>query len=99
MLQWINTTFPLGLSRDSESSKPGHPTRKCQFLIDRIKQSYERKVSHGAFEAVAGLERYIILNAIDRLWQEHLYAMEACAKEFICAVTAKRPWLSLGRGL
>jgi preprotein translocase subunit SecA len=25
---------------------------------------------------VAGLERYIILNAIDRLWQEHLYAMD-----------------------
>ena len=27
--------------------------------------------------AVKGLERYIILNAIDRLWQEHLYAMDA----------------------
>jgi preprotein translocase subunit SecA len=26
---------------------------------------------------VKGLERYIILNAIDRLWQEHLYAMDA----------------------
>ena len=25
---------------------------------------------------MAGLERYIILNAIDRLWQEHLYAMD-----------------------
>src|SRR5439155_4690286 len=27
--------------------------------------------------AVKSLERYIILNAIDRLWQEHLYAMDA----------------------
>jgi preprotein translocase subunit SecA len=26
---------------------------------------------------VKSLERYIILNAIDRLWQEHLYAMDA----------------------
>ncbi|NJK92494.1 MAG: hypothetical protein HC904_12075 [Blastochloris sp.] len=25
---------------------------------------------------MASLERYIILNAIDRLWQEHLYAMD-----------------------
>ncbi len=24
-----------------------------------------------------GLERYIVLNAVDRLWQEHLYAMDA----------------------
>ncbi|MBV8142374.1 MAG: SEC-C domain-containing protein, partial [Verrucomicrobia bacterium] len=48
----------------------------AQFLVDRITQSYERKVSHEESEAVAGLERYIILNAIDRLWQEHLYAMD-----------------------
>jgi len=26
---------------------------------------------------VKSLERYIILNAIDRLWQEHLYGMDA----------------------
>jgi len=26
---------------------------------------------------VKSLERYIVLNAIDRLWQEHLYAMDA----------------------
>ena len=25
---------------------------------------------------MTGLERYILLNAIDRLWQEHLYAMD-----------------------
>ena len=27
--------------------------------------------------AVKNLERYIIMNAIDRLWQEHLYAMDS----------------------
>ena len=26
---------------------------------------------------MTSLERYIVLNAIDRLWQEHLYAMDA----------------------
>jgi preprotein translocase subunit SecA len=52
------------------------PEENTKFLIERIKQSYERKVSHEESEAVAGLERYIILNAIDRLWQEHLYAMD-----------------------
>ena len=38
---------------------------------------YERKSSHEEPTAVKSLERYIILNAIDRLWQEHLYAMDA----------------------
>jgi preprotein translocase subunit SecA len=76
MLQWINTTFPLGLSRNSAEFDTRTPDENAKFLVNRIKQSYERKVSHEESEAVAGLERYIILNAIDRLWQEHLYAMD-----------------------
>jgi preprotein translocase subunit SecA len=76
MLQWVNTTFPLGLSRNSAQFDTRTPEENSQFLVDRIKQSYQRKVSHEETEAVAGLERYVILNAIDRLWQEHLYAMD-----------------------
>jgi preprotein translocase subunit SecA len=76
MLQWINTTFPLGLSRNSAEFDTRTADENAKFLVNRIKQSYERKVSHEESEAVAGLERYIILNAIDRLWQEHLYAMD-----------------------
>ena len=76
LLQWVNTTFPLGLSSSSAQFDTRTPEENTKFLIDRIKQSYERKVSHEESEAVAGLERYIILNAIDRLWQEHLYAMD-----------------------
>ena len=76
LLQWVNTTFPLGLSRSSAQFDTRAPEANSQFLVDRIKQSYQRKVSHEETEAVAGLERYIILNAIDRLWQEHLYAMD-----------------------
>jgi preprotein translocase subunit SecA len=76
MVQWVNTTFPLGLSRNSAEFDTRTPEENSQFLVDRIKQSYQRKVSHEESEAVAGLERYVILNAIDRLWQEHLYAMD-----------------------
>src|SRR6516225_2142893 len=76
LLQWVNTTFPLGLTRASAKFDTRSATENAQYLIDRIKQSYQQKVSHEESEAVAGLERYIILNAIDRLWQEHLYAMD-----------------------
>ena len=51
--------------------------RTAQFLIEKIKDSYELKSTHEEPTAVKSLERYIILNAIDRLWQEHLYAMDA----------------------
>jgi preprotein translocase subunit SecA len=76
LLQWVNTTFPLGLTSGSAQFDTRTPEENGKFLVDRIKQSYERKVHHEESEAVAGLERYIILNAIDRLWQEHLYAMD-----------------------
>src|ERR1700730_5859863 len=76
VLQWVNTTFPLGLNQTSAQFETRAAEENSQFLVDRIKQSYQQKVSHEESDAVAGLERYIILNAIDRLWQEHLYAMD-----------------------
>src|ERR1700730_7305747 len=76
LLLWVNATFPLGLPGASAKFDNRSTEETAQFLVDRIKQSYQQKVSHEESEAVAGLERYIILNAIDRLWQEHLYAMD-----------------------
>jgi preprotein translocase subunit SecA len=77
LLQWINTTFPLGLTMEKAGFDKMTIEEASNFLIDKIKTSYEFKVSHEETTAVRGLERYIILNAIDRLWQEHLYAMDS----------------------
>ncbi|CAN5527738.1 preprotein translocase subunit SecA [soil metagenome] len=76
LLNWINTTFPLGLS----AAKAGVDTRGVeengQWLVGVIKDAYDKKASMEHAEALRGLERYVILNAVDRLWQEHLYAMD-----------------------
>jgi preprotein translocase subunit SecA len=77
LLNWVNVTFPLGLSKDKAQFETRSVDENAQFLIGKIKESYERKSSHEEPSAVKSLERYIILNAIDRLWQEHLYAMDA----------------------
>jgi preprotein translocase subunit SecA len=77
LLQWVNTTFPLGLNKDRAQFETRDPEANAQFLIEKIKDAYQRKSSHEEPTAVKSLERYIILNAIDRLWQEHLYAMDA----------------------
>jgi preprotein translocase subunit SecA len=42
-----------------------------------IRDAYELKISFERPEALASIERYTILAAIDRLWQEHLYAMDS----------------------
>jgi preprotein translocase subunit SecA len=77
LLNWVNVTFPLGLNKDKAQFETRTVDENAQFLIGKIKESYERKSSHEEPTAVKSLERYIILNAIDRLWQEHLYAMDA----------------------
>ncbi len=77
LLNWVNVTFPLGLTRERAQFETRTVEENAQFLIGKIKDAYERKSSHEEPTAVKSLERYIILNAIDRLWQEHLYAMDA----------------------
>jgi preprotein translocase subunit SecA len=76
-LNWVNTTFPLGLTKEKGQFETRTVDENAQFLIGKIKDAYERKSSHEEPTAVKSLERYIILNAIDRLWQEHLYAVDA----------------------
>ena len=76
LLQWINTTFPLGLSSERAALASRTVEENGQFLVDTICDSYQRKAALEHPDAVRGLERYVILNAVDRLWQEHLYAMD-----------------------
>jgi preprotein translocase subunit SecA len=77
LLNWVNTTFPLGLTKEKAEFESRTPDENAQFLVEKISEAYERKSSHEEPSAVKNLERYVILNAIDRLWQEHLYAMDA----------------------
>ncbi|MBV8098802.1 MAG: preprotein translocase subunit SecA [Verrucomicrobia bacterium] len=76
LLQWVNTTFPLALSRSTAKLDSRTLEENSAFITEKIKTAYGQKVLHEESEAVTGLERYILLNGIDRLWQEHLYAMD-----------------------
>jgi preprotein translocase subunit SecA len=45
-------------------------------LLERIKKAYAIKESVEVPEALRSLERYVVINAIDHHWQEHLTEME-----------------------
>jgi preprotein translocase subunit SecA len=77
LINWVNTTFPLGLNKERAEFETRSIDENAKFLIEKIKDAYQRKSTHEEPTAVKSLERYIILNAVDRLWQEHLYAMDA----------------------
>jgi preprotein translocase subunit SecA len=74
LIGWVNTHFPISLK--AEELKGGNPQVLSQLIITRIKEAYAVKESVEIPEALGSLERYVIINAIDHHWQEHLTEME-----------------------
>jgi preprotein translocase subunit SecA len=55
----------------------GTAVEVSDFLTGKLRSAYALKSAHEDPEALRSTERMILLNAIDRLWQEHLYGMDA----------------------
>jgi len=49
----------------------------CNYISDRVRKAYDIKISFENPEALQEVERFTILSAIDKLWQEHLYEMDS----------------------
>jgi preprotein translocase subunit SecA len=49
----------------------------CNFISDSIRKAYELKISFEEPDKLVTVERFTILSAIDKLWQEHLYEMDS----------------------
>lgn len=77
LIHWVNITFPLGLTKEKAQFDSRDIEENSKYLLQVVKDAYEKKTSHEDAEALKYLERHIILVAIDRLWQEHLYDMDA----------------------
>jgi len=60
---------------DSEMSV--HQTLLYDDISTKAKEAYKLKISFEEQDALITVERYTILNSIDRLWQEHLYEMDS----------------------
>ncbi len=77
LLSWVNTTFPIQLSIENSGFHDRDAEGNSEFLVSKVKQAYELKMQHEQPEMLDMLERHIILTGIDKLWQEHLYNMDA----------------------
>jgi preprotein translocase subunit SecA len=71
---WVNTHFPVGLRVDELTGNALDPIKA--LVMERIKKAYAMKESAEIPEALGSLERYVVINAIDHHWQEHLTEME-----------------------
>ena len=80
LIAYLNNTFPIGFDEKEliVFKQPGvvDENASCDRIVEHIRKMYEIKASAEDPEALVHLERHIILNAVDKLWQDHLYAMD-----------------------
>jgi preprotein translocase subunit SecA len=76
LLNWVNITFPIRLSKEDAQFETRDPAANADFIVERVRSLYEEKMKGEHEEGAKELERYIVLNAIDRQWQDHLYTMD-----------------------
>ncbi|MBK1790279.1 preprotein translocase subunit SecA [Persicirhabdus sediminis] len=77
MLNWVNSTFPLQLDIDSCGFADRDSEGNAKFIIEEVTKAYELKNEGADAGMLDYSERQIIMTAIDKLWQEHLYNMDA----------------------
>jgi len=75
-LTWLNNTFPVGATEKDFDFKAGVGVVTATAL-QKVRDAYEIKIKFEDPNALQSLERLTLLGAIDRLWQEHLYAIDS----------------------
>ena len=75
LVGWLNSHFPIS-AKMAELQAESNFDALLQSLVGRVRQAYGLKEAVEDAQAIAGLERYIVINAIDHHWQEHLTEME-----------------------
>ncbi|MBE6380704.1 MAG: preprotein translocase subunit SecA [Lentisphaerae bacterium] len=81
LLYMLNSTFPLEFKREEltagiTKNEVTDPEALTIQIADRIGEAYKVRNAHLAEEQLVWLERHTVLDAIDQLWQEHLYTMD-----------------------
>ncbi len=77
LLQWLNSTFPLGLGEKDIDFDNMTPDMVEDAIISKVRELYAKKVEGERPDRVDAMERSIMLQSIDRLWQQHLMDMDA----------------------
>ena len=73
-LGWANSHFPIALRLEDLSGKSAELLK--QLVLERIQAAYATKEAVENPDALRALERYLIIQTIDRHWQDHLTEME-----------------------
>lgn len=73
-IRWMNLHFPVSLKLEQIKDLPIDQVQV--FAVGEIAKAYEEKESIEKPEELKSLERFVVIRAIDKHWQEHLTEME-----------------------
>ncbi|QJE98680.1 preprotein translocase subunit SecA [Luteolibacter luteus] len=77
LIHWVNSTLPIRFSQEDLDLTDKSAEEIANFLMKRVKEAYEARVDGLPPEILEMEERRMMLAAIDRQWQAHLYNMDA----------------------
>ena len=77
LVNWINTTVPVRVTAEDLDIARSTAAEISARIIARVRETYESRVANLLPEFLEGEERRMILVAIDKQWQAHLYNMDA----------------------
>ena len=95
MAAYLNTVCPLGFKPEdfTEGLTNGRltdPDKLTLQIVDRMEEAYRVRNEGIDPEQIRYMERHSVLDAIDRLWQEHLYAMDGLRANISLRVYAQK---------
>ena len=74
---WISKTFPIHIDPDKWGKEDDlNSLTVVTRVMEMINRIYDFKEEYEGGENMRQLEKLVVLGVIDRLWQEHLYAMD-----------------------
>jgi preprotein translocase subunit SecA len=76
LLHWVNATLPVRVTPADFSLSPNEDSI-AEMLVTRVKEVYAMRTGNLPMEVLDQEERRMVLVAIDKQWQEHLYNMDA----------------------
>ncbi|MBN1673312.1 MAG: preprotein translocase subunit SecA [Kiritimatiellae bacterium] len=75
-VEWANTTFPLGLHVSEFEGDAMDAEQATTLVLDRVTHAYELKAKTEDPDVLPVIERHVVLQSIDSLWQDYLRGID-----------------------
>ncbi|HEY8961839.1 MAG TPA: SEC-C metal-binding domain-containing protein, partial [Luteolibacter sp.] len=77
LLHWVNATLPIRIDAGDLDITNHTPEEISATLVQKVKEAYQRRIENLPPEVTEQEERRMVMVAIDKQWQAHLYNMDA----------------------